>query len=131
MMRSYSSRAHCGLSRSAWMRRVTSAQGRCRWSRLLWNTLRLLRVMRISSRALSWPTTWLHSPRPARRSTCITRARSAARICGIALEGIDVVGRGIESDRVEIQRHAAVPCERHLADGGEEAAVGTVVVGEK
>ena len=52
-------------------------------------------------------------------------------LVGVALEGVDVVRRGIEGERVEAEGHAAVAGERHLADRGEQPAVGAVVVGEQ
>src|SRR5438105_5010296 len=58
-------------------------------------------------------------------------ARAAGELLvGVALEGVDVIRRGVEGEPVQVQRHAAMAGEGHLADGGEEAAVGAVVVGE-
>ena len=58
-------------------------------------------------------------------------ARAGELLVGVALEGVDVVGRGVEGERIEVERHAAVAGERHLAHRREEAAVGAVVVGEE
>jgi hypothetical protein len=49
----------------------------------------------------------------------------------LALEPVGVVHQRVVAQRVEVERDAAVAGEGHLAGGGEEAAVGTVVVGEQ
>ena len=138
------------------MRQLVSLQARCRWSRLAWNTVLALRVMRTSSRWLSSPMTCEQASRPAcaqrghhlaavggahlqQRAELLVEQRGerqVARAAGellfaVALEGVDVVGRRVEGDRVEIERDAAVPGEGHLARRGEQAAVGAVVVGEE
>ena len=52
-------------------------------------------------------------------------------LVGVALEGVDVVGGGVEGERIEAQRDAAAAGERHLAQRREQAAVGAVVIGEQ
>ena len=49
-------------------------------------------------------------------------------LAGVALERVDVVGRGVEGDRVQADGHAAVAGERHLAHRGEQAAIGAIVI---
>jgi hypothetical protein len=52
-------------------------------------------------------------------------------LLGVALERIYIFERRIESEGVEVERHAAVPGESHLACRHEQAPVGAVVVGEQ
>ena len=50
---------------------------------------------------------------------------------GLLLETIDIHHVGVVAHGVEDQRQAAFCSEGHLAHGGEEAAVGAVVVGQQ
>ena len=86
----------------------------------------------------------LHHARPVRgadlqhRAQLLAEQRGEHQVLGAArkllvvaaLERVDVVRRRVEADRIHVERHAAMPGERHLADGGEQPAVGPVVVRE-
>ena len=47
-----------------------------------------------------------------------------------ALAAVDIVHQWVVAEPVEIQRNADTRGEAHFADGGEQPAVGTVVIGE-
>ena len=50
---------------------------------------------------------------------------------GLLFQPIDVIHVGVVANRVEHQRQSALCCESHLAHGGEQAAVGTIVVSQQ
>ena len=50
---------------------------------------------------------------------------------GLLLQPVYVIHVGVVADRVEHQRQTAACCESHLAHRGEQATVGTIVVGQQ
>ena len=156
-----SASAQAGLSRSRAMRQLTSSQAWCRSRSGALNTALASRQTSTTPRSLVLPMTWLcrlrpcvaqhrASPRRARavgtwitapssslNSACsVSSSRRALDLRGPVLR-VAVLGAAVGDavafgdQQVDVEAHAEVAGERHLADRGPQAAVAAVVVGEQ